>query len=293
MGCGWSVSDMPSQVGKTVIVTGANSGIGYVAARELARAGAAVILACRSAERAQEALRTLRATCPDGSFEVLQLDVASLPSVRAFAAEFLARGVALDTLINNAGIMMTPTRELTADGFEGQFATNHIGHFALTGLLLPALTKSAAPRVVSISSMKARGGNFDGGVDFVMTPESYNSGAVYNQTKLANLLFINELSVRHPEVLAVAAHPGFTKSNLFDHAYNDCCTQCFAQPTASGANPMLRAATEEGLGPRAYMAPQHDMRGAAVPIPMPALACNQPWQAQLWAASVAATGVDY
>ena len=148
----WTAEQIPSQAGKTALITGANSGIGYQAALELARHGAHVLLGCRNEAKGRAALERLLREAPGASAEVVQLDMASLASIRAFAAAFLGRGIALDLLINNAGVMALPKRELTEDGFERQFGTNHLGHFALTGLLLPALLAVA----------RAAGG--DGGV---------------------------------------------------------------------------------------------------------------------------------
>ena len=147
---------IPSQAGKTALITGANSGIGYQAALELARHGAHVLLGCRNEAKGRAALERLLREAPGASAEVVQLDMASLASIRAFAAAFIGRGVALDLLINNAGVMALPKRELTADGFERQLGTNHLGHFALTGLLLPALLAAPAPRVVTVASLAHR-----------------------------------------------------------------------------------------------------------------------------------------
>ena len=144
---------MPSQAGRTILITGANSGIGFQAARELARSGAHVLLGVRNEAKGSAAANRIRSEHPGASVEVALLDVASQGSVQHFAESFLASGRALDVLINNAGVMALPTRELTEDGFERQFATNHLGHFALTGRLLPALERSAAPRVVTVASL--------------------------------------------------------------------------------------------------------------------------------------------
>ena len=162
----WTAEQIPSQAGKTALITGANSGIGYQAALELARHGAHVLLGCRNEAKGRAALERLlreaRGTNAEGaSAEVVQLDMASLASIRAFAAAFLGRGIALDLLINNAGVMALPKRELTEDGFERQFGTNHLGHFALTGLLLPALLAAPAPRVVTVASLAHRTGKIE------------------------------------------------------------------------------------------------------------------------------------
>jgi NAD(P)-dependent dehydrogenase (short-subunit alcohol dehydrogenase family) len=157
----WTAEQIPSQAGKTALITGANSGIGYQAALELARHGAHVLLGCRNAAKGQAALERLHREVPGCSAEVAQLDMASLASIRAFAHSFASRGIALDMLINNAGVMALPKREVTEDGFERQFGTNHLGHFALTGLLIPQLLAAPAPRVVTVASIAHRNGKID------------------------------------------------------------------------------------------------------------------------------------
>jgi NAD(P)-dependent dehydrogenase (short-subunit alcohol dehydrogenase family) len=149
----WTAEQIPSQAGKTALVTGANSGIGYQAAVELARHGAYVLLGCRSVTKGQEALARLKAEVPGAKAELVELDMASLRSIRAFATAYVNSGAVLDLLINNAGVMALPKREVTEDGFERQFGTNHLGHFALTGLLLPALAKASAARVVTVARL--------------------------------------------------------------------------------------------------------------------------------------------
>jgi NAD(P)-dependent dehydrogenase (short-subunit alcohol dehydrogenase family) len=157
----WTVQQIPSQTGKTALVTGANSGIGYQAALELARHGAHVLLACRNAARGQAALERLKREAPGAAADLVEMDMASLASIRSFATAFAGRGIPLDLLINNAGVMALPKREVTVDGFERQFGTNHLGHFALTGLLLPQLLAASAPRVVTVASLAHRNGKID------------------------------------------------------------------------------------------------------------------------------------
>ncbi len=183
----WSVADIPSQNGKLAVITGATGGLGYETALALARAGAEVLVTGRNAEKGRVALRRyeqIKRAVPSAKVRFAMLDLANLASVRTFAASMLANGRPLDLLINNAGVMDLPTRRLTEDGFELQFGTNHLSHFALTALLLPLLRKAQAPRVVNVSSLAHRGGK----IDFanLQAERKYNSWAAYQQSKLAN-----------------------------------------------------------------------------------------------------------
>jgi NAD(P)-dependent dehydrogenase (short-subunit alcohol dehydrogenase family) len=207
---------IPDQTGKRAIVTGANSGLGLETSRRLAAAGAHITLAARSAEKGEAAAASIRARHPDAKVEVALLDLADLSSVESFANAVLATGSPVDILVNNAGIMSVPTRHTTADGFELQFGTNHLGHFALTGRLLPALRLAASPRVVTMSSLAARSGRIDlANLDGI---RKYQAWAVYGQSKLANLIFAKQLNVLSEQygwgIVSVAAHPGFTRTNL-------------------------------------------------------------------------------
>ena len=206
----WTAAELPALDGRTVVVTGANSGIGLVTARELARAGARVVLAVRDETRGRTAADTIT-----GSTDVRRLDLADLASVRAFAAAWTGD---LDVLINNAGVMAVPEQR-TADGFEMQFGTNHLGHFALTNLLLPHVTD----RVVTVSSGAHRGGRIDLD-DLNWERRRYRTWSAYGQSKLANLLFTLELQRRltavGSSVRAVAAHPGYSATNLQSHTGN-------------------------------------------------------------------------
>jgi NAD(P)-dependent dehydrogenase (short-subunit alcohol dehydrogenase family) len=208
----WTAAEIPDQHGRRFVVTGANSGIGLVAARELARAGAQVVLACRDRGRGDTALATIRAAVPDAAVELRALDVSDLQSVRAFAGAFEGP---LDVLVNNAGVMATPART-TNDGFELQLGTNHLGHFALTGLLLGRLLATDTPRVVSLASLMHRLGTI--AFDDLQHERSYHPWLAYGQSKLANLLFTYELQRRADAagvaLRSVAAHPGYTATNL-------------------------------------------------------------------------------
>ncbi|MEU8717856.1 oxidoreductase [Streptomyces sp. NPDC048663] len=288
----WNASDLPDLTGRTAVVTGANSGIGRTAADALARAGAHVVLAVRDPERGRAAAAGLT-----GSTEVRRLDLANLASVREFAAGW---DRPLDLLINNAGVMMLPEQS-TADGFEMQFGTNHLGHFALTNLLLPYLTD----RVVTLSSGLHRGG--DGVIHFadVNLRGRYSPNRAYAQSKLANLLFTLELQRRLTEagspVRALAAHPGYAATNLQSRAANPLArlgmrlgNLVVAQDDRAGALPTLYAATQDLPG-ASYVGPDGmgGMRGA------PALAGRSPAASdpvaarRLWTLSEEMTGVTW
>jgi NAD(P)-dependent dehydrogenase (short-subunit alcohol dehydrogenase family) len=209
----WTANDLPDLAGRTAVVTGANSGIGLEAARELARKGARVVLACRDPGRASTALDEIRRDQPGASVEVQPLDLANLASVNQFAKSCLAENESLDLLVNNAGVMAIPRRE-TADGFEMQLGTNHLGHFALTGLLLQRLRPSS--RVVNVSSTAHRMGRMR--FDDLMGERRYGKWRAYAQSKLANLLFTYELQRRleaqQAGPIAAACHPGYAATNL-------------------------------------------------------------------------------
>jgi NAD(P)-dependent dehydrogenase (short-subunit alcohol dehydrogenase family) len=207
---------IPDQRGKRVIVTGANSGLGLETARRLSAAGAHVVMAARTAEKNAVAADTIRKTVPDASLQLESLDLASLASVQAFAERMVGENTPVDILINNAGVMAVPTRHTTEDGFELQFGTNHLGHFALTARLLPALISADAPRVVTLSSVM----HWIGRIRFgdLNAEKRYNAWLAYGQSKLANLLFAHELQRRSDAagwgLLSAAAHPGSSRTNL-------------------------------------------------------------------------------
>ena len=209
----WTADQIPDQSGKTAVVTGANSGLGLVDSVELARHGAAVILAVRDTAKGEEAAREVAAAATGPEPEVMELDLSDLDSVRAFAGGL--KGRTIDLLVNNAGIMMTPPRT-TADGFELQFGTNHLGHFALTGLLLEELQKAGAARVVTVSSNEHKGGHIN--FDDLQRKQKYSPRGAYQQSKLANAVFAVELDRRlraaGSSVISVFAHPGYSATNL-------------------------------------------------------------------------------
>jgi NAD(P)-dependent dehydrogenase (short-subunit alcohol dehydrogenase family) len=302
----WTAADIPSQAGKTALITGANSGIGYQAAVELARHGAHVLLGCRNAAKGAAALSKLLAEVPTASAEVVSLDVASLASIREFAASFAARGVKLDLLINNAGVMALPTRELTADGFERQFGTNHLGHFALTGLLIPQLLAAPAPRVVTVASLAHRNGKIV--FDNLQSEKKYVPWDAYNASKLANILFARELQRRATAagtpLLSIPVHPGVSVTNIIDNGPGatglkvvvlKLLAPVLMQPDTAGALPTLYAATSpdakgaEYIGPDGFM----EMKGAPVVVQPKPQALDDVVGKKLWTVSEELTGVVY
>ncbi|GGZ55120.1 oxidoreductase [Streptomyces subrutilus] len=303
---GWNATHIPDQSGRTAVVTGANSGIGYVTARELARRGAVVVLACRSAARGRAAVIRLRTEVPAAEVEFTELDLADLSSVREFAQGYGRRHASLDLLVNNAGVMALPYGR-TADGFETQFGVNHLGHFALTGLLLPRL-RAAAPgaRIVNVSSAFHALGDIDH--DDLGSERDYRRWTAYGRSKTANLLFTHELARRFTEaretIVPAAAHPGYASSNLHAGAarlegptltsrMTAAGNALLAQPAASGALPTLYAATAPGVRPDEFIGPRFGWRGA------PARSRRAKWTLddasgeRLWAASERLTGVSY
>ncbi|MCX5382612.1 oxidoreductase [Streptomyces sp. NBC_00083] len=301
---GWSAQDIPDQSGRTAVVTGANSGIGLVTARELARRGARVVLACRSEARGRQAVESVRRDVPGADVELLLLDLADLASVRAFAEAFPYER--LDLLINNAGVMALPHGR-TADGFETQFGVNHLGHFALTGLLLPRLRAAGAGRVVSLSSGMHALSNID--IGDLNSDRRYRRWVAYGRSKSANLLFVHELARRleaaGSDVVAAAAHPGYAATNLQTQAVRmegrrraerivELGNRIMAQPAEAGALPTLYAATAPGVRPDSFTGPSLMMwRGAPAPSWRAPWTVNDLAGERLWTASEQLTGVTY
>ena len=303
----WSAADIGDQTGRIALVTGANSGIGYHTARELADHGAHVILACRDDERGRQARDKLESELERSSLELLHLDLADLVSVRQAADEVLSRHARLDLLINNAGVMGTPYRQ-TADGFELQMATNHLGHFALTGLLLDRLVTTQRSRIVTVSSHLHRLGRLR--PDDVAGVAFTNTWISYGTSKLANLLFTAELSRRLEgsglRTAALAAHPGWTRSNLagsgaalgtsrMRRKAARAAGRLFGQSATGGALPILCAATSASVGPGQYIGPAKLGRLYGPPrVARPSRRARDPQSAaDLWAASEDLTGVHF
>ncbi|MDF4250535.1 oxidoreductase [Streptomyces sp. WMMB303] len=301
---GWTARNIPDQSGRTAVVTGANSGLGFVTARELARRGARVVLACRDEERGDRARDALVQELPEAGprIELRRLDLGDLASVRAFAKELPDERV--DLLVNNAGVMALPYGR-TADGFERQFGVNHLGHFALTGLLLERLLTAPAPRVVTLSSGLHVLANID--IADLNSEHSYRRWIAYGRSKTANLLFTHELArlLADTPLVAAAAHPGYAATNLQTAGARmegrraaervvALGTRVLGQSADAGALPTLYAATAPGVAPDSFTGPRLlGWRGA------PAPSWRAPWTLsdvaaeRLWAASEQLTGVAY
>jgi NAD(P)-dependent dehydrogenase (short-subunit alcohol dehydrogenase family) len=304
----WTADDMPDLTGRTAVVTGANSGLGLATALELARHGADVTLAVRDHAKGTWA-QGLIAEQTGAAVSLGRLDLADLASIREFAATWSAAHTGgLDLLINNAGVMATPHRT-TADGFELQFGTNHLGHFALTGLLLPALVARPRSRVVSVSSMAHRmSGRLD--LDYLMDGHRHKPWTSYSQSKLANLLFTAELQRRLDAagvpILSLAAHPGYANTNLQSVApamagktmqakFMSTGNKLVAQSAEMGALPTLFAATAPGLPGDTYVGPDGflEMRGFPRIVGRNAASRNATDATRLWDLSEQLTGVTY
>ncbi len=304
MAARWVAADMPDQNGRVAVVTGANSGLGLATARELAQASATVVMACRSSARGEEAAAQIRSAVPAAALEVEALDLADLGSVREFAARTAGAHQRLDLLINNAGIMAAP-RRLTKQGFESQFGTNHLGHFALTGLLLRALLKAPAPRVVTVSSHLHRKGTMN--FDDLQGERKYSPWGAYGQSKLANLMFCFELQRRAVEagssLLSLAAHPGYAATNLqfaatdrfYEKAVGWIGNRLFAQSADMGALPTLYAATVPELPGGTYIGPggRSEQRGYPKVVSAARKAYDEADWRRLWVLSEELTGVHY
>jgi NAD(P)-dependent dehydrogenase (short-subunit alcohol dehydrogenase family) len=302
----WTVSDIPDLSGRTAVVTGANSGIGFWTAFWLAAKGARVVMAVRNPERGGRAQLEILAMRPAVQIDVIPLDLASLESVRDFSAVFSERHTALDILVNNAGVMAIPFRR-TADGFEMQFGVNHLGHFALTGLLMPRLLAASAARVVTVNSMVHRQGKMD--FENLNGEKDYSPWGAYRQSKLANLLFAYELQRRlaaaSAPVISVASHPGYARTNLqavgpalegsrLKSGFWAVANAVIAQSAAQGALPSLYAATAPDVQGGDFIVPDFfGWRGYPVKAKSSDASYNQADAARLWEISEQATGVQF
>jgi NAD(P)-dependent dehydrogenase (short-subunit alcohol dehydrogenase family) len=302
----WTAEDMPDQTGRTILITGANSGLGLRSAEALAAKGARVLLACRNAEKAAAALEAVKAKATGPAPEVRTLDLQSLASVRECAAEVAQDMESLDVLMNNAGIMAVP-KATTADGFESQLGTNHLGHFALTGLLLPTLLAAPEPRVVTVSSNAHNFGRMDFS-DLFFERRRYSRWRAYGQSKLANLLFTSELqrqAVEHKTALtAAAAHPGYAATNLtsgpavgmaFVRPVLAAADKVIGQPDHMGALPQLYAATMPDVMADDYWGPDafREQRGYPTRVGRTKNAQNAADARRLWELSEQLTDVRY
>ena len=296
----WSAADVPDQSGRVALVTGANSGLGLHTSIALAGRGARVLMACRDAGRAERALTQVRAAAPGAGVEVVSLDLASLASVEAAAAEVAGRTSCLDLLVTNAGVM-APPRRTTADGFELQLGTNHLGHFALTGRLLPLLLAAPSPRVVVVASGAHRMGRI--AFDDLQSDRSYSRWGAYGQSKLANLLFARELDRRAAAtpLLVAAAHPGYAATHLQSGQGSPLLEGLMkvgnllvAQSDANGALPSLYAATMPDVRRADYWGPSFaELRGEPKRVGRARSAQDDAVAARLWGESERLTGVSY
>jgi NAD(P)-dependent dehydrogenase (short-subunit alcohol dehydrogenase family) len=304
----WAAADMPGQHGRTALVTGASSGIGFHQALELARHGAHVLLAGRNPGRGRAACTAITGEVPAASVEFVALDLADLDSVRHLGGELCGRAEGLDLLINNAGVMAVPHRQTTAQGFELQFGTNHLGHFALTVRLLPALLRRPGSRVVTVSSLNHRMGSIR--PDDLQAEHGYGPWQAYNQSKLANALFTLELDRRlraaAASTLSVGAHPGYSHTELQYRGPRlggggiwarvmGLVTPFAAQPAARGALPVLRAATDPEAHGGDYYGPggPGELRGFPRKVRYAKKAHDEQLAGRLWQASESLTGVTF
>jgi NAD(P)-dependent dehydrogenase (short-subunit alcohol dehydrogenase family) len=299
----WTAADIPSQAGRTAVVTG-TGGLGYEDALALARAGADVVIAGRNPKKGAEAVAGIRQALPSAKVRFEQLDLASLRSVEAFAARLTGQLGHLDLLINNAGVMVPPERQETADGFELQFGTNYLGHFALTARLLPLLRRGKDARVVTLSSIAARQGKID--FEDLQSRKTYIPMAAYSQSKLACLMFAFELQRRSATegwgIASLAAHPGISRTELLHNAPGRRSMMSAArsamwflfQPAAQGALPTLHAATAPEATPGAYYGPHAlgETRGYPVLSKTPEQATDKAVARRLWQVSEELAGLS-
>lgn len=304
----WSEDNIPSQAGKRILITGANSGIGLAAAKVLAAKGAHVILACRNESKALQAMATIRQSHPKASLQFLALDLGNLASVREMAQEFLEQYDRLDVLVNNAGVMWLPESK-TVDGFEAQIGINHFGHFALTGLLLPALLKQPGSRVVTVSSIAHRAGslNFE---DLFFERRPYGKHKAYGQSKLANLVFARELERRlnqaGTQTISIAVHPGVSSTGLGQSraetpaskivsGFSHILMPLIGQSALKGALPTLYAATAAEVQGGEYIGPDgfYEAYGFPTQAGSTRRSNNPEIGRKLWEVSEQLTGITY
>jgi NAD(P)-dependent dehydrogenase (short-subunit alcohol dehydrogenase family) len=301
----WTMADIPSLQGRLAVVTGANSGIGWHTALELARAGSEVILASRTESKGRDAVDRIRQQLPQAKARAEVLDLASLRSVQSFAAR-IGGEVKLDLLINNAGVMSVPKRQATEDGFEMQFGTNFLGPFALTIALMPALIRAPSPRVTTVSSGAANMGRRKINFGDLQWERSYGPWTAYCQSKLADLMFALELGRRSASaglpLVSNAAHPGFARTNLQTsgparqlYLVEKIMAAFLSHDAFHGALPTLRAATAKDAASGSYFAPERIFRlkGDPVPVPIPKPAQDVAAARQLWETAERLTGVAW
>jgi NAD(P)-dependent dehydrogenase (short-subunit alcohol dehydrogenase family) len=301
----WAIADIPPQGGKLAVVTGATGGLGYQTAIRLAQAGAEVVLTGRNEAKGREAVSKIRNQFPDAKISFDVLDLASLASVADFARRFATTHSSLDLLINNAGVMALPTRQTTADGFEMQFGTNYLGHYALTARLLALLRRAYQPRVVSLSSIAHRTGFIQ--FSDLQGERFYSPWKAYNQSKLAMLMFALELQRRSDaagwNLISTASHPGWARTDLFANGpgfglisvASQFAAPLFSQSAESGALPTLFAATSPQAEGGGYYGPNglYELRGPPAPARIMPQARDKAAAAKLWDVSQQLTGVSF
>lgn len=292
----WTPEQMPALDGRSILITGANSGLGLESAQVLAGRGAEVIMACRNLEKGRQAAENIRAEYPEAKLALMQLDLSDLQSVKAFAENVHNRYDKLDVLINNAGIMAPPFQR-TKDGFEMQMGTNHLGHFALTGLLLDLLENAEAPRVVTVSSFAQYMGRIN--LAHLNAEKGYHRWTFYGHSKLANLVFARELDRRLGErgskIQSLAVHPGYSSTNLQNDTVFAHINRFLAQPQHMGAYPSLYAATSDAVERGGFYGPNGLFGAAGYPAPARArkIADDRAVADKLWKKSEELTGVAY
>ncbi len=294
----WNEKNIPNQSGRVIIITGATSGLGKEATRVLAEKNATVIMAVRNTPKAESVAKKIRDDYPNAKIAIRKLDLSSLASIDAFCTGILSRYKNLDVLINNAGVMMCPYSK-SVDGFEIQMATNHLGHFALTGLLMPLLKRTEGSRVVATSSVAHKSGdiNFE---DFNWEFRNYKTTQAYGDSKLANLYFVYELARKFDGIeqspMFLAAHPGWTKTELDRHSgLFKFLGNVLAQKVEMGTLPTLRAATDMSLKSGDYLGPKmlFEIRGYPVIVKSNAMSHRAENARKLWNLSEKLTGVVY
>ncbi len=299
----WTASEIPDLTGKTAIITGGNSGVGFETALELARHGATTIIACRSASRGEAAVTKIKDSAPSSQIRLMLLDLGDLASIDAFAESFTKEYETLDLLVNNAGIMATPYRT-TKDGFESQFGTNHLGHFALTAKLMPAILSAPSARIVNVSSVGHRSGDIEFNT-LLLDRSNYKRWRAYYRSKLANLLFTYEMHRRLDRaqienLSSLAAHPGVARTNLaqgmgFVGTLLKPIAFLFVQSAQMGALPILRAATDPTAQSGQYYGPNKPRERSGFPIVVSSSpdSHNEENARQLWERSEELTGVKF
>ncbi|QFT13154.1 oxidoreductase [Vibrio sp. THAF190c] len=287
---GWNTTNIIDQTGKRFLITGANSGIGLEAAKILASKNAEVILAVRNLDKGKQAQQEIVKFAPHAMTSLVELDLSDLESVNKCIGHLLSEGQSIDVLINNAGIMLLDKRETSSQGYEVQWATNHLGHFTLTAGLLPLLEKAQEPRVVTLSSLVAKMKAADIYYDDLNFENSYDRMAAYAQSKLANVMFATELNVRlerlGSKVKSIAAHPGYTATNLQQHMgwVGIVMNALMAQKVEMGVLPTLLAATDTKLKGGEYIGPMKlaNYRGYPGMNTLPHMAKNAAERVKLW-----------